>query len=133
MNLVQAVLNGFSQVFLQENLIFGALILIGLAIASPTTLLFGLLGLTTSVMTAKMLGVKDAVINSGLYSFNGLLIGIVSMFFLKQTSAILISTVVLSALGALVFYLFSKNNIPAFTTPFVLAGWAILLVTRFLK
>src|SRR5207249_4651049 len=100
MNLLKVVLNGFSQVFLQENLIFGALIMLGLAIASPTSLLFGLIGLVASVGTAKMIGVKDAVINSGLYSFNGILIGIVASFFLKQASIIVISTIVLSVLGA---------------------------------
>ncbi len=133
MNPLQAVLNGFSQVFLQENLVFGALIMLGLAIASPTALLFGLIGLATSVGTAKMLGAKDAVINSGLYSFNGILIGIVASFFLKQTSTIIISTIALSILGALLFYIFSKNNIPAFTTPFVIAGWIVLIASRFLK
>jgi len=109
------------------------LIAIGLAVASPIALLFALIGLTSSLLTAHTLGVKDAVINSGLYSFNGILIGIVSFFFLKQTPTTVIVTVVLSVLGALLFYGFSKNNIPAFTTPFVIAGWVALVVSRYFK
>ncbi len=133
MNLLSAILNGFSQVFLQENLLFGIFVAIGLGITSPISLLFALVGLATSLITAHLIGAKEAVINSGLYSFNGILIGITASYFIKQIPIAVGSAVILSAMGTLLYFAISKNNILPFTTPFVLSGWIILLLLRFIK
>lgn len=132
MNLLPALLNGFSQVFLQENQFFGALIAVGLAIASPISFGLGLVGFLASVITAHLLGVKNTILNSGLYSFNGLLIGVVVFFYIKNITYATTLTIIASIFAALLFYFMSKSNIPAFTTPFVLVGWTALILSRFL-
>ncbi len=133
MNLLKALLSGFSEVFFQENIIFGAFIAIGLGIASPYALLIALIGGLSSIATAHFLGVKDTIINSGVYSFNGLLSGLAISFYMKHAPQSIVFAIIGAIVGTLLFHTVFKNHVPPLTAPFVLTTWGILLILRFIK
>lgn len=133
MSLLPSILNSYSQVFLQENALMGALIIIGLGIASPLALLFSFIGSITSLIVASMMGIQNNIINSGAFGFNGVLIGVVTALYIKQIPLALVMTILGAILGILLFQILTKNNIPAFTAPFVIIGWIIVFALRFIK
>ncbi len=70
------LLRGVSQVFLINNALSGALILIGIACNSWQQALMALLGAAVARMTASLCGYERREIEDGLYGFNGVLVGI---------------------------------------------------------
>lgn len=133
MQVLYTILKSYSQVFLQDNWLLGALIIIGLAIASPIALLLSFVGLCSSVGTALLLEVPKHTIESGLYGFNAVLVGVAASVFIKSIPASILVTVIASIITALIFYAFSKNNMTALTLPFVLMGWGIILTAKYFK
>lgn len=132
-NLVFTIVKGFPQIFFQENLILGLLLIAALAIFSPIGLLLAVVGNVTGILVGTLLGAKKSVIDAGLFGFNGVLIGTMVSFYIKQFPMALVVTVLACAAAAVIYYLFLKNNIPAFAAPFVLAAWIILIILRFIK
>lgn len=133
MSYVYIVLKGFSHLFFQENILLGVLIVLGLGIASLQTLLLAIIGNVVGLIISIFLNVKRPVVELGIFGFNGVLIGCMVSFYIKQLAPAIIITIVASALGAIIFYLFFRNNIPALAAPFVLIGWGILILLKFLK
>ncbi|TRO20850.1 hypothetical protein EQ826_15870 [Ectopseudomonas mendocina] len=97
---LRALLNGFSQIFLQQHPGCGLLVLIAILIGAPDLLPGALLGGLTSMLLAQRRGYPPANIAIGLYGYYGILLGLLQPGF--------------SALG-----------LPALTMPFILACWLI--------
>lgn len=133
MNFITTILRGFSYLYFSQNVLFGLATAILLGILSPVILVMAIVGNLTGVLVAMLLGVKQSVVDTGAYGFNGVLIGAMVAFYVKQVPLALFLTIVASAIAALIYYQFSKNNIPAFALPFALMGWALLILLKFLK
>jgi len=129
--LVDSVLKGIGQVFLQNNSYAGLLFLIGIFCNS---ILFGaavLIGTIVSTMTAMSFGANKDQIKAGLFGFNGALVGIALIYFLQPgglTWAYVIfasacSTVVMAA----AIRLLDIWKMPTLTAPFVLTTLCFLL------
>ena len=124
------LLKGFSQIFFQENVIMGALIALGLLIASPTALLLALLGGTVSALTNKFLGFDQSLYNAGIAAFNGIIIGCAMSFYIKSLPISLLAVVVGSIIGGLIFFILVKNHITPYALPFILVTFLTVLVVK---
>lgn len=133
MDYVSIVLKGFSHIFFQENILFGALIVLGLGVASPVALLLSLIGNVAGLVISIVLGVKKPIVELGIFGFNGVLIGSMVAFYVKQLPQAIILTILASVIGGVLFYLFFRNNIPPFAAPFVLVAWGTLIALKLLK
>ncbi|MET7963906.1 urea transporter [Micromonospora zamorensis] len=133
---VDACLRGPAQVVLQNNPLTGLLILIAVAWGAfengqPRILGGAVLGLVVGTATAVALRVDDASLRKGLFGFSPFLTGIAVPTFLDDRPLMWLylvlgavaTTVVTLALNAI----FKTWGLTAFTMPFVLTTWVLLL------
>lgn len=132
-NIISIILKGFSHLFFQESALLGFLIVVSLGIVSPVTLLLSVIGNVSGLLTALILGVKKPIVELGIYGFNGVLIGSLVSFYIKQLPLALVITAIASAVAAVLFYILFKNNIIPLAAPFLFVGWVIILLLKFLK
>lgn len=135
-NFLIEALKGTSQVFFMENPITGALFFFAMAYASYasgnwTTTIGAALGVCVATLTARLLDCDEPSVASGLFGFNGVLVGAALPTFIAaapQLWAYVIvgaaaSTVITAACSAT---LTAKWGIPGSTGPFVLTGWLMV-------
>lgn len=133
MQVIHMILRSYSQVFFQESLVLGALMVVGLAVASPLALALSFLGVCSSIATAVVLHVPQNVIASGAYGLNAALVGVIASVYIKHLPTAVLLAIVGSVITTLIFYAFSKNHSMALSFPFALVGWAILIIANHLK
>ena len=129
-NYLSAFLNSFSQVFLIENKFLGIAILLFIFLANPRLGIFSILGASTSIIFALLIGVEKSIIYTGIIGFNSVLIGIVSAMFIPKNEWTILVTIVASILAVLIQLIATKNGLPVFTLPFVLAAFVIYFLTH---
>lgn len=126
-----AVLNGFSQIFLQAHPGCGLLILLAIAFHAPALLVGAMVGALAGTFSAIALGYRKADIDIGLYGYNAVLLGLLFVLLLGL-SALTLALVAVSAVAAnllqvrLMAAMRERNWLPGFTLPFVLFGWLAL-------
>ncbi|WNJ87181.1 urea transporter [Pseudomonas canadensis] len=127
----EALLNGFSQIFLQRQPLCGLLCLLAILIGAPTLLGGALLGGVAGLLTAQRRGYPKAERQAGLYSYNGVLLGLlISQHF--AWSALLPPLILAGGgLSAILTRQWLKHasqpdDLPAYTAPFVLLGWLMI-------
>lgn len=127
----KALLNGCSQIFLQQHAVFGALVLVAIAVGAPDLLGGALLGGLTAALVARRRGYAQADIDAGLYSYNGVLLGL--MLCNRFAWSALLPLLIIASAGAssLVLERLMRGNrqrqwLPAFTAPFVGLSWLVL-------
>jgi len=127
----EALLNGFSQVFLQRHPLCGLLCLLAILAGAPGLLGGALLGGVAGLLTAQRRGYPKAERQAGLYSYNGVLLGLlISQHF--AWSALLPPLILASGgLSAILIRQWLKrtkhpDDLPAYTLPFVALGWLLL-------
>ncbi len=123
-----ALLNGFSQVLLQRHPLCGLCCLLAIVFSAPHLLGGALLGAATGLLTAQRRGYPRAQRQAGLYSYNGVLIGLLFSHWLPLTLTLPLLIIAASGLSSLLVAQWLKHCarpscLPAYTTPFVLAGW----------
>ncbi|KFP92480.1 Urea transporter 2, partial [Apaloderma vittatum] len=122
------VLRGISQVMFVNNPLSGLIVVAGFLVQNPWWTLTGCLGTVVSTLTALMLGQERSAIAAGLYSYNGVLVGLLMAVFsakgdyhwwllLPVALVSMTCPVFTSALGSV----FCKWDLPVFTLPFNLA------------
>ena len=82
--LIDIVLRGASQVVLINNPVSGVLIITSLFFPSPIVGVHGVLGLTGATFTAMVLRLDAQALASGLFGYNGLLVGMALATFLSR-------------------------------------------------
>ncbi|WP_339411114.1 urea transporter [Pseudomonas sp. EA_35y_Pfl2_R5] len=127
----RALLNGFSQIFLQAHPGCGLLVLLAIAIGASQLLGGALLGCLSSTLTAQRRGYAKADIELGLYGYNGVLLGmLISLQF--AWSVLLPLLIIVSSggssllLAAWMQRMRERQWLPAFTFPFVGLSWLLL-------
>lgn len=128
---VSAVLNGFSQIFLQAHPLCGLLIALAIALHTPALLAGALAGALAGTFGAAALGRSRADIDCGLYGYNSALLGVLIVLQLGL-SAFSLGLIACAALlidplqTRLLAGLRERRWLPGFTLPFVLFGWLVL-------
>ena len=131
-DVVQAWLNGVSQVFLIESWITGALFLIGLALCSRWAALWAAIGSALSMAVARFMGVPSHSIAEGLYSFSAVLtaIALATVFYrpcwrsaLWALLGIIVTVFIQTAMNIWMH----PYSIATLTGPFCVATWLFLL------
>ncbi|WP_313499590.1 urea transporter [Stutzerimonas nitrititolerans] len=133
-----AVLNGFSQIFLQAHPGCGLLILLAIALHAPGLMIGAMVGALVGTFSAVALGYRKSDIAIGLYGYNAALLGLLFVLLLGLSAL----TLGLVALGSVVTNLLQvrlmaamreRNWLPGFTLPFVLFGWLALTLAGALE
>ncbi|WLH09005.1 urea transporter [Pseudomonas lurida] len=127
----EALLNGFSQIFLQRQPLCGLLCLLAILVGAPTLLGGALLGGVAGLLTAQRRGYPKAERQAGLYSYNGVLLGVlISQHFVWSA---LLPPLILACggLSAILTRQWLKHasqpdDLPAYTAPFVFLGWLLI-------
>ncbi|AUZ45622.1 urea transporter [Pseudomonas orientalis] len=127
----EALLNGFSQIFLQRHPLCGLLCLLAILIGAPGLLGGALLGGVAGLLTAQRRGYPKAERQAGLYSYNGVLLGVLISQHLAWSALVPPLILACGGLSAMLVRQWSKyaahpQDLPAYTTPFVSLGWLLL-------
>lgn len=135
-NLVLVSLRGAGQVFFMENALTGLLFLVAIAYASYdggnwATTVGAIIGLLVATLTASLFHNDEASINSGLFGFNGILVGVALPTFISISPLLWFAIIVGSALSTVITAAFSATltkswGVPGSTGPFVLTAWLMV-------
>ena len=135
-NIVIQSLRGASQVFFMENALSGVLFFIAMAYASYesgvwATTVGAAVGVVVATLSAWMMGCEEEATSSGLYGFNGLLVGAALPTFIVASPQLWVLIVVGAAASTVFTAAFSATltsrwAIPGSTGPFVLIGWLLV-------
>ncbi|MGB4074672.1 urea transporter [Pseudomonas sp.] len=127
----RALLNGFSQIFLQSHPGCGLLVLLAIALGAPQLLGGALLGGLSSTLTAQRRGYAKADIAQGLYGYNGILLGMLISLQFSWSALLPLLIIVSAGLSSLMLAAWMQRTrerhwLPAFTFPFILLSWLLL-------
>lgn len=123
-----ALLNGFSQVLLQRNPLCGLCCLLAILLTAPQLVGGALLGALAGLLTAQRRGYDRADRQAGLYSYNGVLTGILFSHVLPWSMILPPLIIAAGGLSSILVHQWLKRGSPAYTAPFVLLGWGALLL-----
>lgn len=129
---IKTILRGVGQVMLQNNALTGLLFLVGIFYNSWLMGLGALGGTIISTLSAIFLKYSKEDIKNGLYGSNGTLVGIAVLFFFGINIATAITIIIGVALSTVIMHEM-KKRIPAFTAPFVIATWIVILGIKLLN
>nr|WP_269779489.1 urea transporter [Propioniciclava soli] len=128
---------GVGQIYLQPNLLTGALILLGVALASPLMALLALLGTAVQTVSAAALGLSADDRHQGLDGYNGALVGCAAWVTFDgalwpAALATVLGAAACPAVGAWLARALAPLGLPVLTAPFcVVAGLTLLVVRTF--
>jgi murein DD-endopeptidase MepM/ murein hydrolase activator NlpD/urea transporter len=130
----KAILNSYSIVFFSKEKYF-ALLLLFVSFINIDAGVAGLLALITSLIIGYILGFNKQLLNSGLYSFNALLLG-VGLGTFYTPCLLLYGLVICSAFFTLLTSVIlndvlGKRGLPFLTLPYIFTFWLVLLAVRY--
>lgn len=129
-NPVIRVLNGLSQIMLQDHPVTGILFLIGIMYGSVYMALAAVMASTTGVLTARLLKFDPGDIFLGLYGFNAALFGVACLLFFKPVFITWLILIIGSVITTLMQHFFMLKKISVFTLPFVVVTWIFVFLIR---
>lgn len=126
---VQVALRGVGQIMFQGNAWTGLFFLAGISLASPAMLAGAVLGAVIGPAFAYLAGYDRRDIDQGLYGFNSTLVGLALPALLLPWHPL---TWGASVVGCVLATIIARLGIrflrfPAYTAPFVVATWIVLL------
>lgn len=125
-----ALLNGFSQVLLLRNPLCGLCCLLAILLTAPALLGGALLGAFAGLMAAQARGYDRADRQAGLYSYNGVLIGVLISAVLPWSIIQPPLVIAAAGLSSIITHQWRKRGgklLVAYTAPFVLLGWCVFV------
>lgn len=122
---------GVGQIFLQDNYITGALIVVGIAVNSRIGALMAVIAAFLSTAVAIWLGYPEENIHAGLYTYNGVLTAIAlgGLFFVLTWRSFLftlLGVVLTFEVTAGLATILTQLGLPVYTASFVLVTWVLL-------
>jgi urea transporter len=128
---VIVVFRGIGQIWFQENVLTGALFVLGIAICFPVQAAGIVVGSAIGCALAWALKYDRGEVLAGIYGFNPALVGIASFFFF-QPGAISIGLMVAGCIVATVLTRVMRGYVPfpTYTTPFIVTTWVLYLVGK---
>ncbi|MFD1210941.1 urea transporter [Arthrobacter sp. GCM10027362] len=129
----RSLLTNVSQVVLVDSAVAGALILLGLFIASWKVGVAALFGSALESLVALVTGQELDSLYHGLLGYCGVLTAIaLAVIFLKGTWQPWVAAVVGVVLSTPLAYLLHATAIPVYTWPYILATWMVLVAVKFI-
>lgn len=130
-----ALCAGFGQIFLQRHPLCGVLCLLAILISAPTLLGGALLGGIAGLLTAQRRDYPKAERQAGLYSYNGVLLGLLISHQLEWSALLPLLIIASAGLSTMLVHQWLKRATPgqsllAYTAPFVGIGWILLYLTN---
>ncbi|WP_433736580.1 urea transporter [Pseudomonas putida] len=127
----EALLNGFSQIFLQRNPLCGLLCLSAILFTAPALLGGALLGGVAGLLTAQRRNYAKADRQAGLFSYNGVLLGLLMSLYFPWSAMMPLLILAVGGLSAMITQQWLKRvrvnqYVPAYTAPFVGLSWLLL-------
>jgi urea transporter len=128
----EALLNGFSQVLLQRNPVCGLFCLLAILISAPSSLGGALLGAVAGLLTAQRRGYAKPERQSGVYSYNGVLLGLLIGYRFEWSPLLPLLIIACGGLSAMLMHAWLQctpraSCLKAYTAPFVLFSWLLLM------
>ncbi|MFJ3485870.1 urea transporter [Pseudomonas sp. NPDC090202] len=128
----EALLNGFSQVLLQRSPLCGLFCLLAILISAPSSLGAALLGALAGLLTAQRRGYAKAERQSGVYSYNGVLLGLLIDYRFDGSPLTPLLVIACGGLSAMLVHAWLQRTpkascLKAYTAPFVLFSWVLLM------
>lgn len=128
----EALLNGFSQVLLQRSPVCGLFCLMAILISAPHSLGGALLGAVAGLLTAQRRGYSKAERQSGVYSYNGVLLGLLISYRFDDSPLSPLLIIACGGLSAMLMHVWMQRAprascLKAYTAPFVLFSWVLLV------
>lgn len=111
----------------------GLCCLLALLLTAPNLVGGALLGALAGLLTAQRRGYERADRQAGLYSYNGVLIGILIAALLPWSAIVPPLIIAAGGLSSILTHQWRKRGgklLVAYTAPFVLLGWGTLLMTE---
>lgn len=125
----EALLHSFSQIIFQTSRSCGLLLLLAIALQSPTLLLGAVAGCALALLSAGLSGYEPERIRSGEFGFNGALIGLAFSALLGLSTATLALIALASLLSApLMEWQGRCFRLAPYTSAFVLLTWSTWLL-----
>ena len=121
-----ALCAGFSQIFLQRRPVCGVLCLLAILLCAPTLLGGALLGGVAGLLTAQRRDYPKAQRQAGLYSYNGVLLGLLLAHQLPWSAMLPLLIIACAGVSSILIHHWLKHANNAYTAPFVGIGWALL-------
>jgi len=130
-----ALCAGFSQIFLQRHALCGVLCLLAILVSAPTLLGGALLGGIAGLLTAQRRDYPKAERQAGLYSYNGILLGLLLSHQLEWSALLPLLIIASAGLSTMLVHQWLKRatlgqSLLAYTAPFVGIGWVLLHLTN---
>jgi urea transporter len=128
----EALLNGFSQVLLQRHPLCGLLCLLAILVSAPSSLGGALLGAVAGLLTAQRRGYAKVERQSGVYSYNGVLLGLLICYRFEWSPLLPLLIIACGGLSAMLMHAWLQRTprascLKAYTAPFVLFSWVLLV------
>lgn len=128
----EALLNGFSQVLLQRNPVCGLLCLLAIFVSAPSSLGGALLGAVAGLLTAQRRGYAKSGRQSGVYSYNGVLLGLLICHRFDWSPLLPLLIIACGGLSAMLTHAWLQRTphascLKAYTAPFVLFSWVLIM------
>jgi urea transporter len=129
----ESLLNGFSQVLLQRHPLCGILCVLAILITAPSMFGGALLGAVAGLLTAQRRGYPKPQRQAGLYSYNGVLLGLLISYQLPWSPMVPLLIIACGGFSAMLMDAWLKRTpratcLQAYTAPFVLISWVLLIV-----
>lgn len=116
---------GFAQVMLQPSHLVGLAFMAGLVWNSWNIALAGVVGCATGTLTALALDFPEDERRSGLYGFNGALVGLACAYFYELSLPLLAVVAVGGGASSIVMNRMLRAGLVPLTFPFVAVAWLI--------
>lgn len=130
--LLNILAKNISQVYLVENIVTGVLFVVAIAVSSPRSAAFAVLGSVVSLIVAIAFGAKAGAIGAGLYGFSAVLTAMAVGVVFNQPSVRVTLYAILAAIFTVIVQAaldtaMSPLGIPTLTFPYVMTMWLFLL------
>lgn len=135
--IINAFLSGFSEIFLLKSVLAGTLILIGIFIASRKAGVYAIVANLIGFLAVIVLGANHDQINEGLFGYNVILtvlaLGIAFRTRIQRPISIVLGILLTVVIHAGMTTLLTPYGLPVFTLPFIIATWIMLFAGNQMK
>ncbi|MCQ1987242.1 urea transporter [Arthrobacter sp. zg-Y844] len=129
----RSLLTNVSEVVLVNNVWSGALILLGLFVASWKVGLAGLLGSVVGSLCALAMGEALTETANGLAGYSGVLTAIaLAVVFLRSSTLSWVLAVIGTVVTAVVTVIMHDLSAPTYTWPYILTTWVFLVIAHYI-
>ena len=130
---IKSVVNSYSVLFFSQNQVLGIILLL-VSFFNPVSGFAGLACVIMSLLVCRLFKFHNTDLQMGIYSFNGLLLGIAFGAFYQVNLMFVIwlfaACILVIAATIIISQRFGKSGLPMLSLPFILVFWMVLLASN---